>query len=66
MVANVAFGELNLLEQFFYDLWIVFGNVGCFADVRFQVIERRFGNVSPVFLRDVLLPRLAFFCSIKF
>ena len=65
VVADVFFGEVELLEEACYDFWMFFGDIGRFSDVFLEVVEGEFLDVGAVGWGDVGLPEFAFFGFIE-
>ena len=65
VVADVFFGEIELLEEARHDFWVVFGYIGRFSDICLEVVEGEFFDVGTVVWVDVGLPDFAFFGFIE-
>ena len=65
MVADVFFGEVELLKEVCHDFWMVFGDIGCFSDVGLEIVEGELFDVGAVGWGDVSLPNFAFFGFIE-
>ena len=55
----------NCLLSFATISWMIFGYVGRFPNVIFQVVERQFFDVRAVGFRNVRLPLLSFFRAVE-
>ena len=65
MVADVFFGEVELLKEACHDVWVVFGDIGRFSDICLEVVEGEFFDVGAVGWGDVSFPDFAFFGFIE-
>ena len=65
MVADVFFGEVELLKEACHDFWVVFGDVSRFSDICLEVVEGELFDVGAVGWGDVSLPDFAFFGFIE-
>ena len=66
MVADVLFGEVELLQETLDDFWVIAGYVRRFADVVLEVVEREFFDVGAIILRNVRLPGLSLIRPVEF
>ena len=48
VVADVFFGEVELLKEACHDFWVVFGDVSRFSDVCLEVVEGELFDVGAV------------------